>query len=81
MGHQLTTDEWVQCSEIFYSFVLRLQKDLKLQIPLTLCLFGGYRKDDYDSVLSLHTVDLVKCLNILCGQSINYIPEIKEKAH
>jgi hypothetical protein len=49
------------------------------QIPLTLSLFGGYRKDDYESILSLHTADLVKCLNILCGQNIHYFPKVKEK--
>ena len=79
LGHQLTTDEWIQCSEIFYNFILRLQKDIGKQIPLTLALFGGYRKDDYESVLSLHTADLVKCLNILCGQNIHYVPKVKEK--
>ena len=79
LGSQLTTDEWIKCSEIFYHFVLRLQKDLKKQIPLSLCLFGGYRKDDYDSVLSLHSADLVKCLNILCGQNINFVPKVKGK--
>jgi acetoin utilization deacetylase AcuC-like enzyme len=81
LGSQLTTDEWIKCSEIFYNFILRLQKEFKKHIPLSLCLFGGYRKDDYDSVLSLHTADLVKCLNILCGQNINYVPEVKAKDH
>ena len=79
LGYQLTTDEWIQCSEIFYSFILGLQKNLGSQIPLTLCLFGGYRKDDYESVLSLHTADLVQCLNILCGLNINYFPKVKAK--
>ena len=79
LGYQLTTEEWIKSSEIFYSFVLNLQKKLNRQIPLCLSLFGGYRKDDYNSVLSLHTADLVKCLNTLCGQKINYIPEVKEK--
>ena len=49
------------------------------QIPLILILFGGYRKDDFNSVLSLHTADLVTCLNILCGGNINYIPEVTER--
>ena len=70
LGRQLTTEEWVKCSEIFYSFVLELQQRLQRQIPLCLSLFGGYRKDDYNEVLSLHTADLIQCLNTLCGQSI-----------
>lgn len=81
MGYQLTTDEWIKCSELFYSFVFNLQKKLNRQIPLCLSLFGGYRRDDYDSVLSLHTTDLVKCLNILCGQNIEYVPKVKEKVY
>jgi hypothetical protein len=47
-----------------------------MQIPLILSLFGGYRRDDYNSVLSLHTADLVMCLNILCGRKINYKTEV-----
>ena len=79
LGCQLSTEEWIECSEIFYGFVFNLQQKLNRQIPISLSLFGGYRNDDYNSVLSLHTADLVKCLNILCGQKIDYIPEVKEK--
>lgn len=79
LGYHLTTDEWVECSEVVYQFVFKIQEKLKRQIPLTLVLFGGYRKDDYDSVLSLHTADLVKCLNVLCGHNIEYVPRVKAK--
>jgi acetoin utilization deacetylase AcuC-like enzyme len=79
LGYQLSTEEWIKCSEIFYTFVLNLQQKMKRQIPLCLSLFGGYRKDDYDSVLSLHTADLVQCLNILCGRNIPYVPRITPK--
>ena len=72
LGSQLTTEEWIKCSEMMYGFVFELQKKLKRQIPLSLALFGGYRKDDFDSVLSLHAADLAQCLNILCGQKIKY---------
>jgi len=34
--------------------------------------FGGYRKNDFDAVLSLHTADLVQCLHTLCGQDVKY---------
>ncbi|MBN1950920.1 MAG: hypothetical protein JW801_06925 [Bacteroidales bacterium] len=81
MGYQLTTDEWIKCSELVYSFIDKLQQKLNRQIPLALSLFGGYRRDDYDSVLALHTADLVMCLNILCGQDITYNPEVKEKVY
>jgi acetoin utilization deacetylase AcuC-like enzyme len=64
---QLTTDEWIQCSTIFYKWVKKINKKLGVSIPLTLCLFGGYRKDNYISVLNLHVADLIECLNILCN--------------
>jgi len=79
LGRQLSTEEWIECSELVYGFVHRIQVKLRKQIPLTLCLFGGYRKDDYNTVLSLHTADLVKCLNILCGKEIEYEAVVKEK--
>lgn len=79
MGHQLSTEEWFSCSEMFYRFVKRIQTKYNKQIPLALSLFGGYRKNNYDSVLSLHTNDLVSCLNILCGQRISYIPVVKKE--
>jgi len=76
LARQLTTEEWIECSRIVYSFIREVETETSKQIPLILSLFGGYRKDDYDSVLSLHTSDLVACLNILCGRSIKYIPEV-----
>ena len=77
LASQLTTEEWVECSRLVYSFVKDLQEETGKQIPLVLSLFGGYRKDDYRSVLSLHTLDLVTCLNILCGKKIRYEAEVR----
>ena len=79
LASQLTTDEWTWCSERVYSFVRDLQAKTGRQIPLTLALFGGYRKDDFNSVLSLHTIDLVTCLNELCGNDIRYDHEVKPR--
>ena len=79
LGHQLTTAEWVECADIFYTFIFDLQRELNRQIPTCVTLFGGYRKDDYDNVLSLHTADLTACLNILCGNDIHYTPQVKER--
>jgi acetoin utilization deacetylase AcuC-like enzyme len=76
---QCTTAEWLECSEIFYDFVRKADEKRQKPLPLILCLFGGYRKDDYNSVLSLHTADLVMCLNKLCGQSIDFQVNIKPK--
>ena len=76
LGSQLTTEEWLYCSEMFYRFVDNINKELGRKIPLTISLFGGYRNDHFDSVLSLHTADLVYCLNILCGNKIRYNPRV-----
>lgn len=80
LASQLTTEEWIECSRIVYSFIKELEIPTGKQIPLILTLFGGYRKDDYNSVLSLHAMDLVTCLNILCGREIEYTPEIKPRS-
>jgi acetoin utilization deacetylase AcuC-like enzyme len=74
---QLTTEEWIKCSSMVYQFIMDVQKETNKQIPLILTLFGGYRRDDYNSVLSLHTSDLIICLNLLCGQEIRYEIEVK----
>jgi acetoin utilization deacetylase AcuC-like enzyme len=79
LASQLSTEEWVECSRLVYTFIRDLQEETHKQIPLILTLFGGYRRDDYNSVLSLHTTDLFTCLNILCGHSINYITEVKPR--
>lgn len=79
LGGQLTTEQWIECSKIVYTWIKQLDKKLKRPIPLTLSLFGGYRKDDFESVLSLHIADLVACLNVLCGTEIDYNVNVKSK--
>ncbi|MDJ1482981.1 hypothetical protein QNI16_20935 [Cytophagaceae bacterium YF14B1] len=76
---QCTTEEWLECSSLFYEFVQKIDQKRQKPLPLVLCLFGGYRKDDYNSVLSLHTSDLVTCLNTLCGQQILFEPVVKPR--
>ncbi|MFN8714615.1 MAG: hypothetical protein ACK5Z2_17330 [Bacteroidota bacterium] len=76
---QCTTAEWLECAQIFYDFIARIDRKRNTPMPLALCLFGGYRKDDFDSVLSLHTADLVCCLNTLCGQEIVFEAKVKKQ--
>lgn len=66
MGRLLTKEEWLECSNIFYSFIKNLDLIHGIKIPLTLALFGGYNKHDFSKVLDLHTLDLLKCLEYLC---------------
>ncbi|HMV42314.1 MAG TPA: hypothetical protein PK079_16020 [Leptospiraceae bacterium] len=79
LGHQCSTEEWLLCSELVYKMIHRLSNKLGKPIPLSLSLFGGYRSDDFNSVLSLHTADLSRCLDILCGQNTQYLPIVKER--
>lgn len=65
MGYKLTRKEWLQCSTLFYTFVKELEKE-NITIPLTISLFGGYNKNDYNKVLDLHLEDLKIAFNILC---------------
>lgn len=71
----------MECSKIVYEWIKQTEKKVKKSIPLTLTLFGGYRRDSFESVLSLHTADLVMRLNILCGADIDYQPIIKQKEY
>ena len=79
LGHQCSTAEWILCSKLFYSWVRMMEENHGIVVPVTLSLFGGYRDDDYDSVLSLHTGDIQQCLEILCGQVVEYSLEVKPK--
>lgn len=79
LGSQCTTDEWLECSKMVYSMVKRLDEKLGRPFPLALALFGGYRHDDYDSVLNLHAGDLSICLETLCGAAPNFIPRVKRR--
>ncbi len=71
LGSQCTTEEWIEAHEKIFTFIRDLTEVLKKPIPLTLSLFGGYRDDDYNSVLNLHLKNLVSCLQILCGQTVD----------
>jgi acetoin utilization deacetylase AcuC-like enzyme len=83
LGGQVDTEHWVECSKLFYAWVAEMDKKLadlgRPSLPVTMSLFGGYRRDSYESVLSLHTKDMVECLNVLCGESIQYEAEVKSK--
>jgi acetoin utilization deacetylase AcuC-like enzyme len=71
LGHQLSTKQWIEASTRFYQWLNDLEKRLGRKIPLTLSLFGGYRKDDYDSVINLHLTDLIVGINHLTNKTIS----------
>lgn len=65
---QLTTDEWLTASAMVYRWLRELDGDLGRPVPLTLALFGGYREDDYASVINLHVADFLTCLRELVNE-------------
>lgn len=77
MGSACSTKEWVECSKMFYSWVKQLNEKRGKPLPVTLTLFGGYREDDYQSVLELHVSDIVQCLHTLCGRNVEHYPDVR----
>lgn len=76
LGGQCTTEEWLAAARLVYTWINDLSRRLGRPVPLTLALFGGYREDDYDIVLSLHAADAALCLALLCGHPLYYRPEV-----
>lgn len=73
---QCSTEFWVNCSKFFWSWVKDMDELLGRPLPVSCSLFGGYRDDDYNSVLSLHTTDFVECMRNLLGLKIDYITKV-----
>lgn len=67
MRGQLNTKQWLQASEMVYSFIENTSKLINKPVPLTICLFGGYRRHEYNKVLALHYKDLEICKSIFCS--------------
>lgn len=66
LGGQLYLDEWITAGKMVYSFVKEISDVLQRPFPISICLFGGYRKNNYEEVLALHLKDLKVCRQILC---------------
>jgi acetoin utilization deacetylase AcuC-like enzyme len=81
LGGRVSTEQWIECATVFYSWLKELEEKINKPVPLILSLFGGYRTDDYNSVLSLHIADLVECQNVMLFKNLTYIPEVKPKTY
>jgi acetoin utilization deacetylase AcuC-like enzyme len=79
LGHQCSTKYWVECSSVFWKWVKEMDEILGRPLPVSCSLFGGYRDDDFTSVLSLHTTDLVMCLNELMGLGVDYKTKVTKR--
>lgn len=79
LGRQVSTEQWFECSEIFYRWLSKMDRKLGRPVPLAMALFGGYRKDHYDSVINLHVGDIARCSNLLLDNDFEYNGEIRKK--
>jgi len=77
LGYQVNTEQWVRCSKFFWTWVKEMDQALGRPLSVVASLFGGYRSDDYDSVLSLHASDLRECMNCLLGLDVYYETDVK----
>ncbi len=69
----LPTEVWLEAANSVYDFVRHYR------LPLCLSLFGGYREDDFNSVLELHTASLTLALDRLTGTRICCRPIVRPR--
>lgn len=72
LGGQVNTKYWKECSVIFWDWVKYMDEQLGRPLPVSFALFGGYRKDSYESVISLHISDIVTGINTMTDANIEY---------
>jgi acetoin utilization deacetylase AcuC-like enzyme len=76
LGGQVSTSQWVEASRIVYGEIAGWAKYMGRPVPVVTALFGGYRDDSPESVLSLHTADLAAALEALAGVHTGYVPTV-----
>jgi acetoin utilization deacetylase AcuC-like enzyme len=79
MSGRVSTEYWIKCATFFWSWVRYMDAKLGRPLPVSCALFGGYRSDHYESVLSLHTADLVECMKNLLDLAVTYEPTVSPK--
>lgn len=79
-GGQVDTKYWELASHIFWTWVKHMDEVLERPLPVSFSLFGGYRRNAYQSVINLHISDIVKGLNILLNANIDYKLEYVTKS-
>lgn len=73
LGGQVDTEHWTLCSHIFWEWVKYMDEVLGRPLPVSFALFGGYRHDDYQSVINLHISDIVTGINTCIeGADVEY---------
>ncbi len=65
LGGYCNTSNWLKCAELFADWVCSISQEIGKPLPVTLCLFGGYRKANYNAVLDLHIQSLKICWEVI----------------
>jgi len=79
LGDQCSTEWWMKCADYFWGWVWEMDAKLGRNLPVSCALFGGYRDYDFDSVLSLHTGDLMSCMKYCLKIDANYQVVVKPR--
>jgi len=79
LGDQCSTEWWMKCADYFWGWVREMDAKLGRNLPVSCALFGGYRDDDFDSVLSLHTGDLMSCMKYCLKIDFDYQVIVKPR--
>jgi hypothetical protein len=69
----------MKCADYFWGWVREMDAKLGRSLPVSCALFGGYRDDDFNSVLSLHTGDLMSCIKNCLKVNVNYQVVVKPR--
>lgn len=65
LGGYCNTKNWLKCAELFAEWVVAISEQIGKPLPVTMALFGGYRKSNYNAVLDLHIQSLKTCWEII----------------
>jgi len=79
LGRGCSTWHWLECAKYFYEWVKKIDKKLGRPLPLSASLFGGYRSDDYVSVLNLHLGDVASCISTLLSEELEFEVDVKQR--
>lgn len=80
LGGSVSTEEWVEAARLTYAAVRRAAHRLGRPVPVVTSFFGGYRDDDYGSVLELHTANVATGLDVLGQAGLRYRPRVRRPA-
>lgn len=71
LGGSCGTKNWIKCAEQFSVWVNKMEEEIGRSLPVTMVLFGGYRKQDYNAVLDLHIRSLRTCWETIVKKDLN----------